>query len=417
VFFLSKLLGSPVRDVEDTPAGTVHDLVVTTAGHAYPRVTAVGIRRRGKTLYAAWPEVTSFEESGTMLRVPRAELSARALQADELHLSATFLDKQLVDTEGRKVIRVNDIQLLRMGADVHVVGVDVSSGAILRRVGLGKVSERLAKSRQNPRPHLIDWKDVDVEHTDDSSVRLAVPRTKLELLHPADIADLVHELSPDERAAVLDALEDDLAADTFEELHPSYQASLLLDLPDDKASELLANMAPDDAADLLADLPDDRRRHFIAMMKKGDAEDLRELLSYPEHSAGGIMTTDYAWARLDDTAEEATTRLRAQAEYVETVYYIYVVDRSEKLRGVFSLRDLLTTPLEKKVRDFMTENPVSVSTAATEEEITDVIAKYNLLALPVVDEEGELHGIITIDDAIDLVLPLAWKKRLPRIFH
>ena len=417
MFFLSKLLGSPVRDVEDTPAGTVHDLVVTTAGHAYPRVTAVGIRRRGKTLYAAWPEVTSFEESGTMLRVPRAELSARALQADELHLSATFLDKQLVDTEGRKVIRVNDIQLLRMGADVHVVGVDVSSGAILRRVGLGKVSERLAKSRQNPRPHLIDWKDVDVEHTDDSSVRLAVPRTKLELLHPADIADLVHELSPDERAAVLDALEDDLAADTFEELHPSYQASLLLDLPDDKASELLANMAPDDAADLLADLPDDRRRHFIAMMKKGDAADLRELLSYPEHSAGGIMTTDYAWARLDDTAAEATQRLREQAEYVETVYYIYVVDRSEKLRGVFSLRDLLTTPTDKKVRDFMTENPVAVSTAASEEEITNVIAKYNLLALPVVDDEGELHGIITIDDAIDLVLPLAWKKRLPRIFH
>jgi magnesium transporter len=129
------------------------------------------------------------------------------------------------------------------------------------------------------------------------------------------------------------------------------------------------------------------------------------------------MTTEYAWARLDDTAAEATVRLRAQAEYVETVYYIYVVDRSEHLRGVFSLRDLLTTPLDKKVRDFMTENPVAVSTAASEEEITDVIAKYNLLALPVVDGEGELHGIITIDDAIDLVLPLAWKKRLPRIFH
>jgi Mg/Co/Ni transporter MgtE len=200
-------------------------------------------------------------------------------------------------------------------------------------------------------------------------------------------------------------------------MHPSYQASLLLDLPDDKAAELLANMSPDDAADLLADLPDDRRQHFIAMMKKDDAEDLTELLSYPEHSAGGIMTTDYAWARLDDSAEKAMTRLREQAEHAETVYYIYVVDRSDRLRGVFSLRDLLTTPPEKKVRDFMTENPVSVRTTGTEEEITELIAKYNLLALPVVDEEGEIHGIITVDDAIDLVLPLAWKKRLPRIFH
>ncbi len=417
MFFLSKLLGSPVRDVDDTPAGLVHDLVVTTAGHAYPRVTAVGIRRRGKTLYAAWPDVTSFEESGTMLRVPRGRLGPRELQADELHLSSTFLDKQLVDTDGRKVIRVNDIQLLRMGADVHVVAVDISSSAILRRVGLGKVSERLAKSRQNPRPHLIDWKDVDVERTDEATVRLAVPQTRLELLHPADIAELVHELSPDERAAVLDALEDDLAADTFEELHSSYQASLLLELPDEKASEILNEMSPDDAADLLADLPDDRRAHFITMMEKDDAEDMCELLSYPEHSAGGIMTTEYAWARLDDTAEEATQRLRQQAEYVETVYYIYVVDRAEHLRGVFSLRDLLTTPPDKKVRDFMTANPISVDTDASEETVTEVIAKYNLLALPIVDAAGELHGIITIDDAIDLVLPLAWKKRLPRIFH
>jgi CBS domain-containing protein len=416
VFYLSKLLGSPVRDVENKSAGTLHDLVVSTR-QAYPRVTAVGVRRRGKTLYAPWDAVSSFEESGLLLRIPGAELAERELEAGELHLSATFLDKQLVDTEGRKVIRVNDIQLLRNGPFVHVAAVDVSSNAILRRVGLAKVGDRLSKTRQNPKPHLIDWKDVDIEQTDDAAVRLAVPQTKLELLHPADIAELVHELSPEERAAVFDALEDDLAADTFEEMHPSYQASLLLDLPDEKASEILNEMSPDDAADLLADLPDDRRQHFIAMMEKDDAEDMRELLSYPEHSAGGIMTTDYAWARLDDTAVEATERLREQEPEAETVYYIYVVDRSERLRGVFSLRDLLMTPPEKKVRDFMTGNPVSVRTDASEEEITEVIAKYNLLALPVVDEEGELHGIITIDDAIDLVLPLAWKKRLPRIFH
>jgi CBS domain-containing protein/sporulation protein YlmC with PRC-barrel domain len=416
MFFLSKLLGSPVRDSADKSAGTLHDLVVSSRA-AYPMVTALAVRRRGKVVYAPWDAVTSFEESGTMLHLPGAELGERELRPDELLLSATFLDKQLVDTEGHKVIRVNDIELLRTGDDVHVVAVDVSSNALLRRVGLAKVGDRLAKGRQNPKPHLIDWKDIDVEQTDESSVRLAVPRTKLELLHPADIADLVHELGPEERAAVLDALEDELAADTFEELHSSYQASLLLGLPEDKAIELLNNMAPDDAADLLADLPDDRRQHFIAMMEKADAEDMRELLSYPEHSAGGIMTVDYAWARLDDTAAKATERLREQEEYVETVYYIYVVDRSEHLRGVFSLRDLLTVDQDKKVRDFMTENPVAVSTLATEEEITDVIAKYNLLALPVVDDEGELHGIITIDDAIDLVLPLAWKKRLPRIFH
>ena len=416
MFYLSKLLGSPVRDVENKPAGTLHDLVVSTR-KAYPIVTAVGVRRRGKTHYAPWDAVTSFEESGLLLHVAAAELAERELEPGELYLSATFLDKQLVDTEGRKVIRVNDIQLVRSGPFVQVAAVDVSSNAILRRVGLARVGDRLAGGRQRPKPHLIDWKDVDIEQTDEAAVRLAVPQTKLELLHPADIADLVHELSPEERAAVFDALEDELAADTFEELHPSYQASLLLDMADEKASEILNEMSPDDAADLLADLPDDKRQRFIAMMEKDDAEDMRELLSYPEHSAGGIMTTDYAWARLDDTAERAIERLREQEEDAETVYYIYVIDRSEHLRGVFSLRDLLMTPQDKKVRDFMTENPVSVRTDASEEDITNVIAKYNLLALPVVDEEDVLHGIITIDDAIDLVLPLAWKKRLPRIFH
>jgi magnesium transporter len=416
VFYLSKLLGSPVRDAADKPAGALHDLVVS-ARETYPQVTAIAVRRRGKVVYVRWEDVTSLEESATALRVLAADLGERDLAADELHLARTFLDKQLVDTDGRKLIRVNDIQLLRTGDHLHVAGVDVSSNAILRRVGLAKVGDRLAKSRQNPKPHLIDWKDVDVEQTDESSVRLAVARTKLELLHPADIADLVHELSPEERAAVLDALEDDLAAEAFEEMHSSYQASMLLDMPDDKAAELLGNMSPDDAADLLADLPDDRRQHFIAMLEKEDAEDLCELLSYPEHSAGGIMTTDYAWVKLDATAAEALESLREQAAEAETIYYVYVLDRSDKLRGVFSLRDLLLEPPERKVRDFMAENPITVLTSGGEEEVAELIAKYNLIALPVVDEQGVLHGIITVDDAIDLVLPLAWKKRLPRIFH
>ncbi len=417
MFFLSKLLGSPVRDADDKSAGSIHDLVVSTRS-PYPRVTALVLKRRGRVVHAPWTAVTGFEESGSLLNIHGADLAERPLAPHELPLAEAFLDKQLVDTEGHKVIRVNDIQLVRTGPSVHVAAVDVSSNAILRRVGLARVSERLTKSRQRPRARLIDWRDVDLEQTDQSSVHLTVPRTKLELLHPADIADLVHELSPEERAAVLDALDDEVAADTFEELHPSFQASMLLDMPDDKASELLGDMSPDDAADLLADLPDERRAHLIAMLEKEDAEDLRELLSYPENSAGGIMTPDYAWVRLEATAGEALESVRAQAEEVETVYYIYVLDRSEKLRGVFSLRDLLLhMPPAKKVRDFMTENPVSVRTDASEQDVAETIAKYNLLALPVVDEDDRLHGIITVDDAIDLVLPLAWKKRLPRIFR
>jgi magnesium transporter len=248
-------------------------------------------------------------------------------------------------------------------------------------------------------------------------VKLTVPRTDLSLLHPADIADIAHELTPEERAAVFEALEDEVAADAVEEMHPSFQASLIQELPDEKARDLLSNMDPDDAADLLADLPPERAERLIAMMAADEAEDMRELLAYPEHSAGGIMTTEFAFVGPELTAGQAIERLREQEPEVETVYYVYVVDKTEHLLGVFSLRDLITVPPERRVREFMNANPVSVPPTASEEEVTGAIAKYNLLALPVVDDDGVLHGIITVDDAIDLVLPLAWKKRLPRIFH
>jgi magnesium transporter len=413
MFFFSKLAGQTVRDASGRSAGRLQDLVAAVRT-PYPVVTALVVKRGRRQLMVPWSAVSSLEESGTLLRVPARELVDRQLEAGEILLSGQVLDKQIVDTEGHKIIRVNDIQLTRVGPELRVVAVDVSSGAILRRIGLAKVTGRLAKPTK---PTLIDWRNVDSRLSDAESVKLTVPRTDLSLLHPADIADLAHELSPEERAAVFDALEDEVAADAVEEMHPSFQASLVQELSDEKARDLLSNMDPDDAADLLADLPPERAERLIAMMAADDAEDVRELLAYPEHSAGGIMTTEFAFVGPELTAGEAIERVREQEPEVETIYYVYVVDKAERLHGVFSLRDLITAPPERKVRDFMTANPISVPPTATEEEVTGAIAKYNLLALPVVDDDGVLHGIITVDDAIDLVLPLAWKKRLPRILH
>jgi magnesium transporter len=412
MFFLSRLLGQPVRDAQNKAVGTLADFVVVRA-QTYPRVTALAVKRRNRRLLVPWAQVASIEESGCILAVPAADIAAREQEPDEALLSAAFLDKQLVDRDGRKVIRVNDIQLARTGDNLYAVGVDISSGALLRRLGLSKVGDRLSK---RPRAHLIDWRTIDLDESSTGNVRLTVPRGDLSLVHPADIADIVHELSPDERAAVLEALDDEVAADAMEEMHPSFQAATLLDMADDDAAHLLSNMSPDDAADLLADVPEDRRRVLISLMERDEAEDVAELLTYPEHSAGGIMTPDFASVPPDATAAEALEMLRAQSD-AETVYYSYVLDKGEHLKGVFSLRDLLAAPPERKVRDFMVADPVAIGIDGSEEEVTELIAKYNLLALPVVDENNVLHGIITVDDAIDLVLPLAWKKRLPRIFH
>lgn len=417
MFLLSRLLGQPVRDVQHKSIGALADLLVVRS-QPYPRVGALVVRNRGRRLVAPWRSVASIEESGCILSVAAAEVAEREPLARELPLSETFLDRQLVDRDGRKVIRVNDIQLSRIEDELFVVGADVSSGALLRRLGLPKgVQERLAK---RPRANLIDWRDLDwtqVGPEGGGDLRLTVPRGDLSLVHPADLADIVHELAPEERAAVFEALEDEVAADAMEEMHPSFQAATLLDMPVEEAARLVSAMSPDDAADLLADMPEDRRDRLIALMEKDEAEDVTELLSYPEHSAGGIMTTEFAHVPPDATATQALDLLRQQSEDVETVYYIYALDKSKHLKGVISLRNLLMAPPGQRVRDFMTKDVVTVRTGAGEDEVTQLIAKYNLLALPVVDEKNVLHGIITVDDAIDLVLPLAWKKRLPRIFH
>jgi len=413
VFYLSKLIGQTVRDVEGRPAGTLQDVVVSLK-LKYPRVTALVIKRGNRRLAAPWSSVSSLEETGSMISVATAALVERELEDKEVLLSGQVLDKQLVDTEGRKVIRVNDIQLARSGDYLRVVAVDVSSGALLRRIGLAKVTNRLSKKSK---PHLIDWLNVDLPASDARAVHLTVPRTELSLLHPADIAEIANELTPEERVAVFEELADEVAADAVGEMHPSVQASLLTGLPDEKASELLDNMDPDDAADLLADLPKRHANRLLALMDKHEADEIRELLGYPENSAGGIMTTEFAFVPPEITAEEAIELLREQEPEVETVYYIYVIDKKEHLLGVFSLRDLLMVPGGRRVRDFMTKDPIAVHLSAGQDEVAQTVAKYNLIALPVIDEDRVLHGIVTIDDAIDLVLPLAWKKRLPRIFR
>jgi magnesium transporter len=413
MFYLSKLLGHTVRDAEGRPAGTLQDVAASTR-QKYPRVTTLVLKRGNRRVAAPWDAVASLEESGVLLRVAGATLAEFEAQPGELLLSGQVLDRQIVDTDGRKMIRVNDIQLARSGPSLRVVAVDVSSGAILRRIGLARVTTRLSK---NPKPRLIDWSAVDLQASDAEAVHLTVPRRNLALLHPADIAEIAHELTPEERAAVFEALEDEVAADTLEEMHPASQAALLSELPDEKAADLLEDVSPDDAADLLADLPKRRASRLLSLMDSERAAEIRELLTYPENSAGGIMTTEFAVVPPEVTAAEAIELLRDQEPEVETVYYVYVTDKRERLLGTISLRDLLTVPGGRRVRDFMTADPISVTLTAGEEEVTQTIAKYNLLALPVVDGDGVLHGIVTIDDAIDLVLPLAWKKRLPRIFR
>jgi CBS domain-containing protein/ribosomal 30S subunit maturation factor RimM len=412
MFFLSKILGQQVKDSRSEPVGTLDDIVVTIK-RKYPSATKLVVKSGRKKILLPWELVRNFEESQTLLRMPVAELKAVEPEEGEIFLAGDILDKQIVDTEGHKLIRVNDLQLARANGSLRVVGVDISGGAIMRRLGLGRLAERFSRRVQ---PTLIDWKAVEPVSGEARGMKLQLTHDKLALLHPADIADIANELSPEERVAVVESLEDEVAADTVEEMHPNFQVALLNDMDEKKAAVILSNMDPDDAADLLADLPEEKAASLLASMRLKEARDVRHLLRYEEDTAGGIMTTEFVSVSPGTTAGEAVDRLRRIEPNAETIYYMYVVDDDGHLVGVFSLRDLILASRSTRVEEFMEKHLISLRTDASLEEVAQVVAKYNLLALPVVDEENVMRGIVTVDDAIDIILPLSWKKRLPKIF-
>lgn len=412
MFFLSKILGQQVKDSRSRSVGVLDDIVVTIK-RKYPSATKLVVRQGRKKILLPWELVRNFEESQTLLRLPIDQLEEVEPGEGEIFLAGDILDKQIVDTEGHKLIRVNDLQLARANGSLRVVGVDISGGAIMRRLGLSKLAERFSRRVE---PRLLDWKTVEPVSGESSGMKLQLTHDKLALLHPADIADIANELSPEERVAVVEALEDEVAADTVEEMHPNFQAILLNDMDEKKAATILSNMDPDDAADLLADLPEEKAASLLASMRTKEARDVQHLLRYEEDTAGGVMTTEFVAVPPGMTAGQAIGRLRELEPDAETIYYIYVVDDDGHLAGVFSLRDLILARRDQKVEEFMEHHLISMRADASLDEVAHVVAKYNLLALPITDAENVLRGIVTVDDAIDIILPLSWKKRLPKIF-
>ena len=414
--FLSRCLGMPVRDPNGEPIGTIADLIVAIASK-YPPVTGLVANTDGRRIFIPWRDVSSFDETGARLGVRTIDVSKFRQRPTEIMLKANLLDKQIVDIEGRKVIRVNDVSLDNVEGRLRLVAVDVGAAGLLRRLGVEGVVRTLARTVRVTVPErYIDWEDVDPLDTTIESVRLRVPHKKLAQLHPADLADILEDLAPRDRVGVLAALDDESLADAVEEMDPESQVDILEDLSPERAADILEEMSPDDAADLVADLDQETRDEILAHMEQDEVEEVQELLGYDEDTAGGLMTTEYIALGEHLTCGEAIDRLRELEPDAETIYYVYVTTEDGKLRGVLSLRDLIVAKPESPVRDVMIHEPVAVAITADEDEVAEVVAHYSLLAVPVVDENNVLMGIVTVDDALENVLPSAWKKRLPRVF-
>jgi CBS domain-containing protein len=411
MLYLSQAIGRPVLDANGEPLGKVDDLIVAV-GDRYPPVTGLVVATDRRRIFLPWSQVAAFDADGARLSGATIDITRFAQRPDEIGLRADLLDKQIVDIDGRKVVRVNDLRLDDVDGKLHLVAVDVGASGLLRRLGIEGAYRVLARNMRLPTPErYIDWEDVDPVETSIASIRLRVPHAGLTELHPADLATIIDQLAPRDRAGVLAALDDEAVADAIEEMEPETQVEVLEGLAPERAADILEEMSPDDAADLVADLSDSTRQELLGLMEADEAEELGGLLAFPEDSAGGLMTTEFVAVRADLTAAETIERLRELEPDAETIYYVYVVDGDGRLVGVLSLRDLIVAQPATPIGEVMIDEPVTVDVLADRDDVAGIVARYNLLAVPVVDADQKLVGIVTVDDAIDTILPAHRRRR------
>ena len=415
--FVSELTGRPVTDVDGRRVGVLKDLVARPLGESsHPVINAVIVHGAGGDRAIPYPDLAALLSAAIPLRRPLDQIPPYEFHDADIRLVQDVMDKQILDTDGARVVRVNDIELVRVNGHVIVSNVDIGMQGILRRIGLARFGRWIANRLKLDTPAgTISWDFVETL-THDQSMRLKVPSSKLAELHPSDIAEIISDLNRGEHADLLQKLDLKQLADTLEEVEPDFQANLLEHFSDEKVADVLEEMSPDEATDLLAELPQERRQGLLRLMERDEADEVRELLKYGEDTAGGLMTTEYIAVAPDMTAAQTIEHLRKAGEDIELLYYVYVIDADGRLLGVFSLSDLIVAGPETPITQFMHKRVVTVDLQTKQDDIAQIISKYNLIAVPVVDAEDHMRGIVTADDALDKIIPTAWKKRLPHFF-
>lgn len=415
--YLTELLGKPVMEPDGKRVARLLDVIAAPGGRL-PTISALFIKGRGKEGWIA-VEDAEIEMDGIHLLAPWNTLPDYTPAAEDLRLQRDILDKQIVDVHDYRVVRVNDVRLAECSDRLCLIGADASFRAIVRRMGVGKPVETIAKVFRMPlSSSLIAWDDVETlepGHAGGGRIKLKVPHEKIARLHPADIADIVEQLTPQQRAEIIEALDVETAADTIEEMEDEERAAVIETLDEERAADILEEMEPDEAADLLADLSDERSEELLEHMEPSEAEEVKALLAYDEETAGGLMTRDYIAIEEHMTCEQTIQRLRKLAPKAETIYYVYVVDSDNRLVGVLSLRDLIVSDPSTPISAIMVRNIRSVHTGDHADNVTRLLNRYNLLALPVTDDDGCLCGIIMVDDVMDRLLPPERRRRLPNV--
>lgn len=409
MIYLSQILGNPVLDADGEKIGTVSDLGIAT-GEVFPRITSLAFMGPGRTpIMISWRKyVEGYDEHEVRLKVIATDLRFSYLQPDEVLLARDILNKQIVDTHGMRVVRVNDLKLSDTSStQLRLLGAEVGARGLLRSLhpALERLALRLARAFGHPLPEkIIAWSYMDLVERDLSNVKLSVSHKTLDDMHPADIADIIERLDPRLRGQVFAQLDDEQRAGAMAEFDDEAMAAELMgNLTETDASRMLSEMDPDDAAELVSELDYDKAEKLLRLMGVQEQRAIRQLLGYRENTAGRIMTSEVASIRETATVADAVELLRGLDEGFESVRYVYLTDDEGRLSGVVTLNALIAAEPGTPLSGLATEDLVTAGPEDDQEDVAEDIAKYNLLAMPVVSDEGRLLGIVTVDDALDVL--------------
>jgi len=406
VVALSELLGATVRDATGTVRGRVRELAVAPQDH--PTRVAYLVVRTADGERMLPPNALKAAGASVRANTDASTWHAYAPSDGVLLLKRDLLDQQIIDVHGRKVVRVNDVEIECTPENSHVlldvVSVDVGARGAIRRLSKGVVPSFTLRALLNRiPPRVIPWHMVDLLETDPARrVKLKIAYEGLSKLHPADIADIVEDLPPAEREAVFETIDEEVAAETLEELEPDVQVSVVESLDTERAADIVEEMDPDAAADLLGDLPEEESGEILKEMEPEERREVTQLLEFPEHTAAGRMTTEFIAVdetRVVDDAIEALKRFEGSREALAT---IYVTGPGHKLTGAVPLVKIAISSPAVQLST-ISEPYVACAPDTPQSEVAALFDKYNLITLAVVDEHGRLAGIITADDVISML--------------
>ncbi|MBI2443760.1 MAG: magnesium transporter [Candidatus Magasanikbacteria bacterium] len=405
--YLSQLLGRPVRDSSEVSVGRLRDILVPSTPGIYAPLKFLVVRRRGGAeRYLPYEYVATLSRADLTLTHLSRTIPGDYPAGDWVRLAKDVLDQQIVDVEGARIVRVNDLKLGPVDNAMSVIGIDVSLKGMLRRLGLGRF-DFLNLFKVN----LIDWRKAHLvkRKTAGGAVQLDSLAAQLTKLHPADLANIIEDLTIKQGGRLIGSLDTEAAAHAVEEMNPEIKKMIIHYLGPERSARILERMSLDEAVDLLKTLPRAEAAAFLSYLQQGKTKKLEKLLPYPNDTAGGMMSIEYVSARPDWSVAKTLEEVRQVSPHLRSLLYVYITEESGKFRGAVSLRRLLTAAPTARLKDIVKKLPRHsvLSVKQKIDEIVKVMTRYNLYSAAVLDTEGRLAGVLSIDDVMRRLVPHA----------